>query len=100
MSSKSELIECKAENCSTSRVAENGGSRFLARNIFGPLGHKLTDGYCDRCQKRNLARGWLGLVALISIAICIIELPWKGPLFAMAVIGFWTIALWNTAFGE
>ena len=72
---------------------------FLARNIFGPFGGRLTEGYCVFCKKRNLSRAFLFLIVLFSFIVAIIELPWKGPIFAFIMILVWVSLLGKWAFG-
>ena len=73
---------------------------FLARNIFGPFGGRLTEGYCIFCKKRNLSRAFLFLIVLFSLIVAIIELPWKGPIFAVVMILVWTAILRKWVFGR
>ena len=92
---------CSSPDCSQQQDPEQTGGLFLflAYNIFGPFGDRLTEGYCVFCKKRNLSRAFLSLVVLISLVVALIELPWKGPLFAALMIVVWTAILGKWAFG-
>ena len=93
--------KCTASGCKNSSNSEQMGAffLFLARNIFGPFGGQLTEGYCTFCKKRNLSRAFLFLIVVFSLIVAVIELPWKGPLFEAAMIMVWTALLRKWAFG-
>ncbi len=92
---------CSSLECQKKLDSEDMGGffLFLARNIFGPFGGRLTEGYCVFCKKRNLSRAFLFLIVLFSLIVAIIELPWKGPVFAVMMILVWFSLLGKWAFG-
>lgn len=92
-------MSCASKECEQKKMeSPDLGLLFLVFNIFGQFGDRLVDGYCHKCAQKNLARAWMGLVILISTLIAFIELPWKGPLFAIGVVGVWTGICWSWLF--
>ena len=90
---------CSSTECqNTIKEKKIEGLTFLSRNIFGLFGSRLVQGYCIACSKRNLSRAFLAFVVMLSLVVAIMERPWKGPLFAMVVILFWTAILRQRAF--
>ena len=89
------MSDCKTSDCQSPVHLgdDDAGLGIFARHLFGPFGHRLTEGYCRRCAHQNLARMWLGLMGLICLVIAVIEWPWKGPLFAVVTLSVWTAIL-------
>ena len=93
------MEKCSQASCEESLNDESSHAfLFLVKNIFGPFGDRLVRGYCQNCAQRNVARAWMVLIILISTVVAIVELPWKGPLFAIGVIGVWTGICWSWLF--
>lgn len=91
-------MSCASKKCERAEVAFNQGALSLAKNIFGPFGDRLIEGYCRICAQRNVARAWMLLIISISVFIVMIEFPWKGPLFAIGMCGVWTVFFWSWLF--
>ena len=90
---------CKGKGCSVLlEEKKTQGLLFLTRNIFGVFGHRLVVGYCRVCARKNLAQAWMAMIIIISTVIAIVEFPWKGPLFAIVVVGVWTGICWSWLF--
>ena len=92
---------CSSLGCQKKLDSEEMGTffLFLARNLFGPFGGRLTEGYCIFCKKRNISRALLLLIVLFSLVVAIIEFPVKGPIFAVVTILLWTVILRKWLFG-
>ena len=90
---------CITKDCNECVESEEiGGVRSLSRNIFGPFASRLVDGRCLSCAQKGLARAWMSFVFLLSLMIAMIELPWKGLLFALILNGFWILVCWRWLF--
>ena len=94
-------MSCAAKECHREKAeSPKLGLLFLANNIFGRFGIRLIEGYCQKCAQKNLSRAWLAFIFLISVIVAFIELPWKGPLFAIGMMVVWTGIYWSWLFPD
>ena len=57
---------CKTPRCP--HDAEDNPPRFLTRNLFGPKGQVLVEGYCPACAATRVQQAWTMMFLLIAIA--------------------------------
>ena len=96
MKSKCKSYDTKCEDTLDAEAMK--GIIPLMRIMFGPFGHRLVVGYCRICARKNIAQVWMALIIVVAMVVAIIELPWKGPMFAFVLIGFWSFICWSWLF--
>ena len=84
------MEKCKTPSCQNQIHANTGFMALLGKNLFGPYGNKLVEGHCKSCGERNLWKGWLALLAIITFLITIVGLPdFKPGSIALLIFAFW-----------
>jgi hypothetical protein len=59
-------MKCKTPDCPRP-AGDLAGYRFLSKNLFGPRGPELTEGYCLDCASLRMKQAWFGLLLLICL---------------------------------